>query len=981
MTSFRGMTGAAGGSLRWFDRITTGGIALLVLGTPIAIGSVHLWAYRTMELIIFGLAIVWMLRLWMEGAAPARMSIPRQAFRRLVIPAAMALSFIGLQLVPLPPRVIGLLSPATYRLYAMALPGWPAESPYRGLIVAWEASLHPQAQPELQVALPPVGSHGSARAQAAEPQTVAKRMPPKTLEETKPAAPGLLGRMTWRPLSIAPFATWSGLIQLAAYGTLFFIVLLYPFGFAGAGLDAQRRFFRALIIIVLASGTIVAMLGIAEHGWWNGKILWVFVPQDWTGPLAVNPRASGPFVNADHFADYLVMVLPLALIGALFPIMPGFRHKRSSDVQLACAIAGVVIASAIMMSLSRAGWAVAIIGMGVALGLCVVNARDELPAALRGLGLKMLPIAVGGAVVMLLVLLFLAGPSGRSQASVRIAATITSGQDLSYKPALWRDTLRLVGDFPLFGAGLGCWPEIFPHYQRAPWMNSFFFREPENDYLQFLAETGLIGFALAAWFAWTIVARLHEGAARLKPRDWPLFAGIAAGLGAALIHEFVDFNLQTPANMVLFTVLLAALLRLALTKGAERPDGPGLRSVSAPSSTTFAKAALMAGAAAVLMVLAAYQRDVAYPFDVKEPKSFAGAEAAMTTHPARASTHIALAALMPIAAPSALVREQLKAAVWLDPNDPFGRDLYARSLFLTGNKQEGLRQIELSVFHAPALSAHFYLEPRMIPWLLPEEQKAIADGLIDAIGAHYGYSAEQLAQFYGSLGRNHDAAVICAAAAASSKDPEEKTAYLINAGQYYAKAQDLKSAREVLTQAASIDVTDPRPIGELIVGVLGPEKNIAAARTLVEQGIERGGDPAGLYLALAQAAREAGDPVTVDDALNQVMNHEPTFDMMMAAGQIYAAEGSYDRAALTFEHATEMDQQSANAFFQLAAAEEGAYEYGLASRDYARAIALNPGDDSMRARYAEFQRRTAESAADQMASPPADQKLPQAPGG
>ena len=50
-----------------------------------------------------------------------------------------------------------------------------------------------------------------------------------------------------------------------------------------------------------------------------------------------------------------------------------------------------------------------------------------------------------------------------------------------------------------------------------------------------------------------------------------LFAGLAAGLTVALIHEIFDFSLQTPANMVLFTVLLAAMLRLAMTKGVARP--------------------------------------------------------------------------------------------------------------------------------------------------------------------------------------------------------------------------------------------------------------------------------------------------------------------------------------------------------------------------------------------------------------------------
>ena len=64
---------------------------------------------------------------------------------------------------------------------------------------------------------------------------------------------------------------------------------------------------------------IVAVVGIVEFFTWNGKILWLFVPYDW-GVAQTNPlsRAMGPFVNFDHFGNYLAMVLPLAAGGALF---------------------------------------------------------------------------------------------------------------------------------------------------------------------------------------------------------------------------------------------------------------------------------------------------------------------------------------------------------------------------------------------------------------------------------------------------------------------------------------------------------------------------------------------------------------------------------------------------------------------------------------------------------------------------------------
>ena len=255
-------------------------------------------------------------------------------------------------------------------------------------------------------------------------------LPPKTPKVTQPAAPGMFGRMSWRTLALAPFAGWSALIEIVACAALFFLVLLYPFGLAGAGMDAQKRFFRALIIVVLGSGALVAMLGIAEHGWWNGRILWVFVPHDWPGPLPNNPRASGPFVNPDHFANYLEMILPLAVIGAMFPILPGVRHKRSSDMQLMCAVAAFVMASGIMMSLSRAGWMVAIIGVALALALSREACARRIAGDAARLGLKLLPVGIGAAAAALLVLLYFAGPSARGLASARIGATITHGEDL-----------------------------------------------------------------------------------------------------------------------------------------------------------------------------------------------------------------------------------------------------------------------------------------------------------------------------------------------------------------------------------------------------------------------------------------------------------------------------------------------------------------------------------------------------------------------
>ena len=87
---------------------------------------------------------------------------------------------------------------------------------------------------------------------------------------------------------------------------------------------------------------------------------------------------------------------------------------------------------------------------------------------------------------------------------------------------------------------------------------NFFVNQAHNDYLQLLTETGLAGFAVAIWF---LVLTFRHAWAKLD--HWTESAGgsltVAALLGCVgiLVHSFLDFNLQIPANAAMFYVLCA----------------------------------------------------------------------------------------------------------------------------------------------------------------------------------------------------------------------------------------------------------------------------------------------------------------------------------------------------------------------------------------------------------------------------------------
>jgi O-antigen ligase len=117
-------------------------------------------------------------------------------------------------------------------------------------------------------------------------------------------------------------------------------------------------------------------------------------------------------------------------------------------------------------------------------------------------------------------------------------------------------SVDLIKDYPVFGAGPGTFYVAFPRYRHENILT--FFDHAHNDYAQFASESGLIGLTLLGLFVGLALGAALR--AQWLRRD-PLMRGMSfaciMGVTAILIHSWVDFNLQIPANAVLFMVLLA----------------------------------------------------------------------------------------------------------------------------------------------------------------------------------------------------------------------------------------------------------------------------------------------------------------------------------------------------------------------------------------------------------------------------------------
>ena len=545
----------------WLDHVITAGIFFLVLFTPLAFGSVHPWAFSSLEVFLFLFFTIWMIKLtFLSGWENRGIDGIRSLINlpSLLLPIVLFITFVAFQLVPLPPPLLRILSPSTYEVYQKSLPGWPEKTPYTDLVYAQEAS--PKSPGSVTWTLLPTLDEirRGARVPFIESDRNARSEPPS----------GSFSTASWLPISIAPSLTKTDLLKFIAYACLFFLVLLYPLG----KLDQRRvspnetlrhnaNFARSILLMVLFSGLLIAALGIVQTFSWNGKILWFFEPYDGgiPGPGQI-PRASGPFINPAQFGNYLGLIFFLALAGAIFPTFIPLRGTEEG-FRLFCGVIALVLLSAMLLSLSRAAWIATVVGLTFFLSAFVRLPEARRSALLWSDRKLAVFLFVLGLSLLLLLSLFLIGSQGSRQVGARLEETITQDLGLFGRSRIWLASLQMFRDFPIFGVGLGAWPDLFPRYKSPPWI-PYFYREAHNDYVELLAETGVIGFGLLAFFFWRCGKMLLSDAGRIPAKFFSVYAALLSALVTMVVHELFDFNLQVPANAFLFTLILALALRL-----------------------------------------------------------------------------------------------------------------------------------------------------------------------------------------------------------------------------------------------------------------------------------------------------------------------------------------------------------------------------------------------------------------------------------
>lgn len=358
---------------------------------------------------------------------------------------------------------------------------------------------------------------------------------------------------TWTPTSVSPRASREAALNWGAAAALL----------ALGGWLGRARAHRRLVGGALLAGAVFQLLyGIPR--WRAGAA------EIWGTAVPAGTRLRGTFVNPNHLACFLGLMVPLLFAWGWWAVHRARREELWERKVLWAAppmLLWVVLVVAVAFTGSRGGLAAAVAAMAAQAVLLATRRNRSRLAPLAAL----VPAVALGAVAIV----------GLEQGLGRWLATSPHELAWNTRTEVFAATVELWRAAPVFGTGLGTFRDAFPLVE--PSFSGIAFTHAHNDHLELLATTGLVGAGLVSLGLIALALRLlrvFRGGNRREDRAAAL--GALGVLIAAATHGLVEFGLSIPAMSG------SAALILGLAAGAPLQPAvpPGDGDLASPASGT-----------------------------------------------------------------------------------------------------------------------------------------------------------------------------------------------------------------------------------------------------------------------------------------------------------------------------------------------------------------------------------------------------------
>lgn len=351
----------------------------------------------------------------------------------------------------------------------------------------------------------------------------------------------------WRPISMVPTATLNALFSL-----------FVPLAVLLLGIQLRREERFQLLPVFIGLGVSSGVMGLLQ------------VASSSTGPLYLyqitnNGSAVGLFSNRNHQALFLACLFPMLAVFACVGLKTVEQWRFRLWISVA---AGVVILPLLLVTGSRAGLLIGLVGLGLSPLLYRKPLFESLPKRkIRRMNLAYVFIGFAVITLGLITVLF-----ARAQAFQRLVAP-DQAEDLRF--SIWHSATPMAWKYFPFGSGIGTFAEVYQIDEPLAGLSPGYVNHAHNDWLEVIVTGGFPGVSLLAIavIAWASEVRTAFRASASRNRETSY-----AKLGYLLVlllalGSLGDYPLRVPSVMSILTI--AAIWSSGASRkpvGADRVD-------------------------------------------------------------------------------------------------------------------------------------------------------------------------------------------------------------------------------------------------------------------------------------------------------------------------------------------------------------------------------------------------------------------------
>ncbi len=344
-------------------------------------------------------------------------------------------------------------------------------------------------------------------------------------------------------ISLYPFLTREKLLLYLSYAAFFFVVSNYV-----RSSRHIKRFFWAVFGVAILE-TVIGLMQYISSG--------------------ANVPASGTYINPNHFAGLLLLVIPAFLGYVLYSGMvkgsiPGRwqdKLKIHISTQMLLLFATALTTIGMILAQSRGAILSFVVSMFFFYILISRNKKSGSVKVLFG-------------IFFVLVIVYSVW-IGFNPVIEKFSETT---RQLPNRTSIWKDSLNLIKDFPVTGSGLGNFNLAYTLYKKEA-AGPYIYDHAHNDYIELAVETGIAGFTLVMWGMISFFMAMYGAIRDFNPMRDPLrfyiLLGSLCGLIGMMAHAITEFTFQIPSNAYYFTFLLALCTSIydRMIKNIDTDDG------------------------------------------------------------------------------------------------------------------------------------------------------------------------------------------------------------------------------------------------------------------------------------------------------------------------------------------------------------------------------------------------------------------------